>query len=96
MHFAVFGKRDNADKACGAIWNAGEVSEKQFVVLVVCCVRPGVARGVDAGCAIERIDGEPGVVGEEEAGREAAVIGRFQAGVFFEGRAGFFGRQGWF
>src|SRR5258708_2507222 len=46
-----------------------------------------------AGRAVERVDFEAGVVGEEIAGGVRAVVPGFEDRVFFKRRAGFFG--GW-
>jgi len=45
----------------------------------------GVARGADTGLAAESIDFEAGIVGEDQAGDEAAIVLRFEPGVAGEG-----------
>jgi hypothetical protein len=46
----------------------------------------GVAGGADAGCSVEDVDFEAGVVGEDDfSGRELGVVDGLEAGVAFEG-----------
>ena len=63
--------------------------EQQAIVGFVGRVRPGVARGVDAGRAGERVHHQPGIVREERAFDVTAVMQRLLDGVFFESRAVF-------
>src|SRR5215469_16943642 len=84
---------DRADKSSCPIGHTGQSFEQQAVVRFVGRVFSCVARGVHAGFAIQRIDLKTGIVGEEQAGRESAVIRSLQARVVIERQSGFFRRH---
>jgi hypothetical protein len=96
--FAIEGEDHDAAEAAGAFFAAdvfgGEFGEEFLAVLGVGGIFAGVAGGEDAGGAVEGVDFEAGVVGEDEgAGREGFIGGEgFDGGVGFEGIAVFDGR----
>ena len=57
----------------------------------------GEAGGADAGCSVEGVDFEAGVVGDDDlAGCVAGVVDGFEAGVAFEGGFVFGGGRDFF
>jgi hypothetical protein len=93
---AIAGGGEDAVVAGAALgeWDVGEVGDEEEVVALVCrCVRwigevvvVGVAGGADAGGAVEGVDFEAGVVGDDDfVGGVVGVVDGFEAGVAFEG-----------
>src|SRR5271156_1406862 len=76
-----------------------EIGDEVEVIALVCCVRTGagglgwgkvvvvgVAGGADAGCSVESVYFEAGVVGDDDfAGGAGGVVDGLEAGVAFEG-----------
>lgn len=70
--------------------DVGELLQEFFVVLRIGGARPGVARGIDAGRAVEGVDFQAGVVGERGQAGVLRGVARLEEGVFDEAQARFF------
>ena len=73
--------------------NAVEALQQERVVIGVGSLWAGIARRMHAGRAAQRVDLEPGIVGEQIAVGEAAVVFRLADGVLFERGAGLIRRR---
>src|SRR5215217_4488216 len=87
----VFGEGQRADESG---WAPRRAAVTQCVVqqgefLGVACVHSAEPSRLDAGCALERVDLEPGVVGDRSQGGGAGVIKGLQSGILGEGGACF-------
>src|SRR2546425_338055 len=71
------------------IAHSRELTEQLSVIGLVARPFAGKARGENARGAVERLDGNTGVVGEDEPVNRAAVMQRFLRGVLAEGPAVF-------
>src|SRR5215203_4663852 len=87
----VFGEGKRADESGGAARRAGAmqgvVQPREF--LRVACVHSAEPGRRDAGCALEGVDLEPGVVGHRRQGGGAGVVKRLQSRILGEGGACF-------
>src|SRR2546428_10577373 len=74
-------------------FDPAEFFEEHPVIGLVARSFSGKARGENTWGAVERLDGNPGVVGEDEPVNRAAVMQRFLRGVLAEGPAVFDNRR---
>lgn len=95
--FAIAGEDHDAAEATGAFFAAGagsgEFGEEFLAVVFVGGIFACVSGGVDAGGAVEGIDFDTGVIGEDEGigGEDGGCGEGFDGGVGFEGVAVFDG-----
>lgn len=95
----VFGEGhgEGGDKAGGALFFGGmlEAMEQELIICLVVGVVAGEAGAVDAGCAVEGVHSEAGVVSEGAAAGGEGGLDSFFKGVFSKGGLVFVdGRQG--
>jgi len=96
---AIAGGGDDADESRGALFgrHTGQFAQHARIVRFVVGVGfggvrfvSGVARGMDAGRALQSVDFEAGIVGDDELARNGTTVGlSFLAGILLEGGAVF-------
>jgi hypothetical protein len=92
-HFAFAGQSKDTAKTRGE-WTVpatlAQFGKESCNILAVLRARSGIARGINAGRALERIDFETGIVRDHQSGNPARDRDRFQNRVFDEGCARLF------